>query len=391
MDSSGRGRLTTVCLLSPSALPLVMPSTGGKGGAGRAGGAELDVWQIATALARDPSFRPSLAAIGDTNHRTPIEGVDVVSIARYRPERTRRGHFARYCGRVVRVLRNLDADVYFCKGASLEVVLCFVAARVLRRRRFVFRLQHDWEATPQTLTDKIFGGQRLLARLFMVALRRADALVAQTHAQQRLLKASFGLESTVLYNSHPIPAAAPLEDKRTVLWVGRAAAYKRPQVFLDLASRLSSYPFVMVATFDANHPSVLDALRERSRQLPNVTFIEGAARAEVEALFRSARVYVLSSEAEGFPNVLVEAWKNRTPVASLRLDPDGLIRQHQAGFVADDDPDGLARGVEELLRDDTVFRHAAERGYTLARDLLDIDRTIERYKAIFTEQCPPPQ
>ena len=52
--------MTAVCLLSPSALPLVT------GTAGRAGGAELDVWQIATALAQDPAFRPLLAAVGDS-------------------------------------------------------------------------------------------------------------------------------------------------------------------------------------------------------------------------------------------------------------------------------------------------------------------------------------
>jgi glycosyltransferase involved in cell wall biosynthesis len=383
MGSDERGRLTTVCLFSPSALPLVM----GKGG--RAGGAELDVWQIATALARDPAFRPSLAAVGDTNHRETIDGVDVVAIARYRAERTRRGHFARYCGRVVRVLRDVNADVYFCKGASLEALLCFVAAKVGRRRRFVFRLQHDWETDPQTLTDRLFSSQRLLARLFMAALRRADALVAQTRAQQKSLETHFGLTSTVLYNSHPIPAAAALEGKTTVLWVGRAAAYKRPEVFLDLASRLPAYPFVMVATFDENHPSVLRALRERSQRLPNVTFIEGAPRDEVEALFRSARVYVLSSEAEGFPNVLVEAWKNRTPVVSLRVDPDGLIRQREAGFVADDDPEALVRSVEALLQDDELFRRTADNGYTVARDLLDIDKTIAGYKVLFSASGGP--
>ena len=152
---------------------------------------------------------------------------------------------------------------------------------------------------------------------------------------------------------------------------------------MDLAERLAVHPFVMVATFDENHPSVFDALRARSRHLANLTLIEGASRDEVEGLFRAARVYVLSSEAEGFPNVLVEAWKNCTPVASLRVDPDGLIRQHDAGFVADDDPEALTRGVTALLEDDDLFRRTADNGYAVARELLDIDRTIESYKAIF--------
>ena len=53
--------------------------------------------------------------------------------------------------------------------------------------------------------------------------------------------------------------------------------------------------------------------------------------------------------------MLVEAWKNRTPVASLRVDPDGLIRQHEAGFVADDDAEALTRGVMALLEDDDAL------------------------------------
>jgi glycosyltransferase involved in cell wall biosynthesis len=217
----------------------------------------------------------------------------------------------------------------------------------------------------------------------MIALRRADALFAQTRTQQALLQTGFGLRSTVLYNSHPIPPAPPLENKLTALWVGRAASYKRPEVFLDLAQRLTRHSFVMVATFDENHPGVFDLVRERSRHLPNLTLIEGASRADVESLFRAARVYVLSSEAEGFPNVLVEAWKNRTPVASLRVDPDGLITQHDAGFVANGDPEALTAAVTAFLEDDDRFRRAADNGYAAARELLDINKTIEQYKAIF--------
>ena len=148
----------------------------------------------------------------------------------------------------------------------------------------------------------------------------------------------------------------------------------------------------MVATFDENHPSVLGMLRERSARLRNVTFIEARPRAEVEALFRAARVYVLSSEAEGFPNVLVEAWKNRTPVASLRIDPDGLIGAREAGFVAGDDPEALTRGVAAILRDDELFRRMADNGYALARELLDIDKTIEatRRCSLRTPAAPVP-
>jgi len=233
------------------------------------------------------------------------------------------------------------------------------------------------------LTDRLFSGQRFLARCFIAALRRANAIVTQSVAQQRSLRQHLGLDSTVLYNSHPIPDFPPLAEKRSVLWIGRATSYKRPDVFLTLATRLPSHPFVMVATFDANHASVFDALRARSATLPNVTFLEGVPRAEVDRLFHQARVYVLSSEAEGFPNVLVEACRSATPVVSLRVDPDGLIRAHGAGIVADDDVEALTRGVESVLTDDGLFERLGKHAYTLAREQLNIDRTIDAYKKLF--------
>jgi glycosyltransferase involved in cell wall biosynthesis len=107
----------------------------------------------------------------------------------------------------------------------------------------------------------------------------------------------------------------------------------------------------------------------------------------VEHEFARARVLVTTSEVEGFPNVLIEAWKTATPVASLRIDPDGLIRQHGAGFVADDDEDALARGVERLLVDDDLFEQSAANAYALAKQVADIGCTIEQYKRILASSA----
>jgi hypothetical protein len=83
------------------------------------------------------------------------------------------------------------------------------------------------------------------------------------------------------------------------------------------------------------------------------------------------------------------SWKpeEQTPVASLRVDPDGLIRQRDAGFVADDDPEVLTRGGPPF-EDNDLFRRTADNGYAVARELLDIDRTIEATKQSLPETQP---
>ena len=73
-----------------------------------------------------------------------------------------------------------------------------------------------------------------------------------------------------------------------MLWVGRAASYKRPEVFLDLAGASASASVRDGRHFRREPPFGRSLrLRERSRHLPNVTLIEGASREEVEALFRA--------------------------------------------------------------------------------------------------------
>jgi glycosyltransferase involved in cell wall biosynthesis len=71
--------------------------------------------------------------------------------------------------------------------------------------------------------------------------------------------------------------------------------------------------------------------------------VEGAVpHNRVMDLMSSAILLVNTSELEGFPNVFLEAWSCGTPVATLGVDPDGLIHDEGLGWVCD--------SVDELAR-----------------------------------------
>jgi len=54
----------------------------------------------------------------------------------------------------------------------------------------------------------IFPGKSLTAKLFVWILRHANAVIAQTERQKKLLKKNFRTESHVIANAHLVPEDA---------------------------------------------------------------------------------------------------------------------------------------------------------------------------------------
>jgi len=91
-------------------------------------------------------------------------------------------------------------------------------------------------------------------------------------------------------------------------------------------------------------------------------FFEGhVPRDRIDAYYRAASLLLHTSDSEGFPNVLLEAWGHGLPVVST-FDPDGVIRRHGLGR-AGETAEELAHSISELTTDEAeharASRHAA--------------------------------
>lgn len=190
------------------------------------------------------------------------------------------------------------------------------------------------------------------------ALMGADRIVAQTDAQKQLLAERFGRQAVVIRNPYAFHERTdtPVRE-RFVLWVGRSDPLKRPDLFAELARLCPGVQFVMVFNplQSELHSRVLAALPANVRVIDRLPF------AEMEALFTRAALLVNTSDAEGFPNTFLQAAAHGVPVASLRVDPDGLFSQHEAGVVAGGDVGRLAATVRELWGDPARRLALAER------------------------------
>jgi glycosyltransferase involved in cell wall biosynthesis len=69
---------------------------------------------------------------------------------------------------------------------------------------------------------------------------------------------------------------------------------------------------------------------------------------------------VNTSDYEGFSNAFIQAWMRRVPVATLTVDPDGLLSRGGLGVVGGTE-EGLREAVAGLLDDDAKRVHMGAR------------------------------
>lgn len=276
-------------------------------------------------------------------------------------------------GRLLSAMDRADADVYVFRGDHPRAILTGVLARVLGRK-WVYNLALDSEAE---------AGRGLVAssmrRLFERTVSSADRIVAQTPHQQRRLRESFGVDSTVVPNGYPpISGERRPEDGEFFLFVGRIdPGQKRPHLFLELARQFPEESFVMVGPED-DDPEYYRRVVAEAERLDNVEFLGAVAPDEIHDYFDRAIALVNTSSQEGFPNTFLEAWRYATPVLSLDVDPGRFLSGDATGY-AGGEFDELVALTEDLADSPETRRALGETGRQHFEENYRISATAETY------------
>jgi len=365
-----------VCFFSPTAYAYFRPDA-----STWAGGAEMQQVLVARRMLEkgiEVSF-----IVGDHGQAEVETAGGVTLIRSFRPfAGNRKLRFLPDMLSIRRAMRIADADVYNQRSTSFFTgQMAWFAARL--GRAFTFSVGIDYNVYPdcQGLLP------RPLAALYRWGIRRADAVIAQTVAQQALMATNFGRDIELIRNGVPFPSepeqappAAP-EDPPVFLWVGRSRWTKRPELLVELARRIPQARFVFIcsrAADDDYHRSVIDAVRAT----PNVRHIEFVPPDEIDAYYRRAFALINTSSMEGFPNTYLHAWAHGAPVLTIEIDPDGAISRYGLGLVGGT-LEGLAAAVRSLLGDRDLRARLSRNAATYVRVHHDIADRGDDYSRLF--------
>lgn len=364
MSSGDKLRVIRVCFIAPKAYPLFNPDVKKV-----FGGAEVDLYFLATELAKDEDFAVSFitADYGQERFQT-IQGVRVIKSVDFKKNPLNGAV------RVWRALHEADAQIYMIKtispGVPLVAFFCMAHHKV-----FTYRT-----ASARECDGTYLKGHFFLGKAFAWSLRKAKTVLVQNSIDKKNLAQTVGASAMVIPNGLRLETSS--ENKRdNILWVGRSAQVKRPELFADLAKKIPDEKFIMVcqqATGDQNY----EALAAQAREVENLEFIERVPFNEIEGYFQRAKVFVNTSDSEGFPNTFIQACKCATPILSLNVNPDGFLDEYNCGICCNNDFRCFADSLGFILAESRYIEFG-KKARRYVEQNHDIKKTAEKYKKLF--------
>ncbi|MBD3228878.1 MAG: glycosyltransferase [Candidatus Lokiarchaeota archaeon] len=99
-------------------------------------------------------------------------------------------------------------------------------------------------------------------------------------------------------------------------------------------------------------------------QLNNLKFINFIKFTKINNLFRRAKIFINTSQQEGFTNTFIQAMKNCTPIISLSVDPDAILLNNRCGYNYHDDFNRMKKYLKYLLENRRVYKSMSKNALT---------------------------
>jgi len=253
---------------------------------------------------------------------------------------------------VISAMKKANADIYYqsCAGALTGVVAGFCKSY---GKKFIFRLAHDSDCIPGEQIIRLWRDRKI----YEYGLRRTTLISAQGIKQVALLKQHYQLASIPVNMAVQLPDQNNVSEKNIdILWVNNYRDFKRPELVLELARLLPEYNITMIGGPVPGNEALFKDVKQQSIDIDNLDVMGAIPYQDVNVFFARSKIFVNTSDWEGFPNSFLQSWIRGVPVVSF-FDPDDLIVKQNMGTVPvglDDMAVSLRTLLEENIKRETI-------------------------------------
>lgn len=266
---------------------------------------------------------------------------------------------------LLRLPRHSVVHVHVAHAVTAELV--WLASR-LRRWPYVAQFHLDVDPTGRfgwllPAYKRVVFGRILRAadRVIVLSAAQADFVAASYQVRRdRLVVVPNGVADEFFVDAAPAPvsAGAPLR----LLYVGRLSPQKNVHRLLD-AMELLDAPVELVLVGDGEER---DSIAGRVAGRPCVRLVGAQRGAELLEWYRWADAFVLPSDKEGMPLVLLEAMAAGLAVVATDV-PGSAEMVADAGLLAQPEPLALAQAIFRVATDPRLRAELSAAGLARAR------------------------
>ncbi len=361
-----------VCFVIPRAYYLFNSEI--SGAEDKVGGAQKQAFLLSTGLAEDENFDVHflVADLGqaDFEIKNNVKLHKSFNFSENILTRTKK---------FLKTLKKINADTYIFRSADIGVAFAVFYVKNILRKKVFYMIAADAETTKKR--QQTYNGFQVMSAMQFV-YKKADILTAQTQQQAALFEKNRKRKpDAIIKNIYEYENRTQTANnkKDIILWVGRLTEIKKPELFLDLAKKYPEEKFVMIAPVVLEKTEYGKEIQTEAKKIKNLQYIGYVKPEEIKNHYRKAKIYVLSSEYEGFSNTMAEAMLAECSILSYNVNPDNILNKFECGFCAE-------KGTEkffsyfEMLKNPEICKKLGKNGANYIAENHRKEQIIDSFK-----------
>lgn len=279
-----------------------------------------------------------------------------------------RGMDALFCSAIASmasILSNYDVVHFHALGPALFSLL----PRIASSAKVIVTCQGlDWQRAKwgQLSSKIIYWGERN-------AVKYVHNLIVVSQDLKKYFAKTYGLEAIYIPNGPgEFPPSDPnfeyvrslnITPKRYLLFLGRLVPEKRPDLLIQAFQKLLPENWQLVFTGGmSDTEKYVDRLQQLAKNNSNIIFTGELQGARLAEIVRGAGLFVLPSDLEGLPLVMLEAMKEGIPVLASDIPPHKQLIESDKGFLFQaGNCDSFVDAMEQVLEQPAMREERARK------------------------------